>query len=388
MASRKFGLLAAVIVGAAVVAAVPALHGAASVHEVAYVSEEDGGISEIDLSTMKVINRVQPSDIAPRGLAVTFDGKYVITSNKNTSDIAVFSTPDLALVKRIHVGDSPEFIKINPSGDWLFATYEPSSRGGPPAVKGSAEGAAKGATGAGSKGATEGSAEQSAKGSTKPADKDDDENGPPAQVASFHIGDWKPGPVATAGQETEGIEFSSDGKRMLVANESQETIGIFDAATSKHLRDVDLKAYGIRPRGVKISPQGNSYAVTMESSGTLLTMDSNFNVVKSVATGAKPYGLTYDRAGKRIFVSAAVARKLQVFSADSLQLLAEVPTGQRCWHFTFTPDDSKILLACGRSGNIMVIDANAYKVVQTIDGFKLPWGIVTYPRSYGSLGLP
>jgi hypothetical protein len=27
-------------------------------------------------------------------------------------------------------------------------------------------------------------------------------------------------------------------------------------------------------------------------------------------------------------------------------------------------------------------------VVQTIDGFKLPWGIVTYPRSYGSLGLP
>jgi len=96
---------------------------------VAYVSEEDGGISEIDLSTLKVIRRVQPSDIAPRGLAVTFDGKYVITSNKNTSDMAVFSTPDLSLVKRIHVGESPEFIKINPAGDRLFATFEPSSGG-------------------------------------------------------------------------------------------------------------------------------------------------------------------------------------------------------------------------------------------------------------------
>ena len=83
-----------------------------------------------------------------------------------------------------------------------------------------------------------------------------------------------------------------------------------------------------------------------------------------------------------------MARKLQVFSADSLNLLAEVPTGQRCWHFTFTPDDSKILLACGRSGNVVVIDANSYKPLQTIEGFKLPWGIVTYPRSYGSLGLP
>src|ERR1035438_5941019 len=69
---------------------------------VAYVSEEEGGVSVIDLSTLKVIRRVQPSDIAPRGLAVTYDGRYIITSNKNTSDVAVFSTPRLSLVRRIH----------------------------------------------------------------------------------------------------------------------------------------------------------------------------------------------------------------------------------------------------------------------------------------------
>jgi YVTN family beta-propeller protein len=322
---------------------------------VAYVSEEEGGISVIDLNTLKVIRRVQPSDIEPRGLAVTFDGAYVITSNKNTRDLAIFSTPRLSLVKRMHIGDNPEFVKIDPAGDRLFATFEPTSHGGPP-------GAAKAG--------------------------DNDENGPPAQIASFRVGDWVAGPVSTAGQETEGLEFSRDGKLMLVANESQDTIGVFDEATGGHLRDVDLKAYGIRPRGVKVSPQGNGYAVTMEASGTLLTMDQNFNVIKSVPTAAKPYGLAFDRAGKRIFVSAALAGKLQVFSADSLQLLAEVPTGKRCWHFTFTPDDSRILLACGRSNNVVVIDANSYKPVQTIEGFKLPWGIVTYPRSYGSLGLP
>ena len=324
---------------------------------VAYVSEEEGGISVIDLSTLKVIRRVQPSDVAPRGLAVTLDGKYVITSNKNTSDGAIFSTPDLSLLRRIHIGESPEFIKINPAGDRLFATFEPSSEGGPP-------------------------------GAPKAKNDSHDENGPPAQIASFHIGDWVPGPTSTAGQETEGIEFSRDGKLMLVANESQETIGIFDEATGHHLRDLNLKAYGIRPRSVKVSPQGNEYAVTMESSGTLLTMDPSFKVINSVPTAAKPYGVAFDRAGKRIFVSAAQAGKLQVFSADSLQLLAEVPTGKRCWHFTFTPDDSRILLACGRSNNVVVIDASSYKLVGTIEGFKLPWGIVTYPRSYGSLGLP
>ena len=358
MSSRKTGYWFSAVMVAALAIALLWTHYLKVPTNVAYVSEEEGGISVIDLSTLKVIRRVQSSNIAPRGLAVTFDGRYVVTSNKNTSDVAVFSTPRLRLLRRIHIGDNPEFIKIDPAGDRIFATFEPSSEGGPP-------GAAK----------AEGNG-------------DDEENGPPAQIASFHIGDWAAGPVSIAGQETEGVEFSRDGKLMLVANESQENIGVFDAATGEHLRDVDLKSYGIRPRGVKVSPQGTGYAVTMETSGTLLTMDPNFNVIKSVPTAAKPYGLAFDRAGKRIFVSAALAGKLQVFSADSLQLLAEVPTGKRCWHFTFTPDDSRILLACGRSSNVVVIDVSSYKPVGTIEGFKLPWGIVTYPRSYGSLGLP
>ena len=382
MTSRISAILLAAIVLAAGAATLPWMHLAAATDEVAYVSEEEGGVSEINLSTMKVVRRVQLSGIEPRGLAITFDGKYVITSNKDTSDIAIFSTPQLELVKRIRIGDNPEFIKIDPSGSCLFATYEPSSQGGPPPAieptgKGTAKVAAKGDT-----------AEGKSKDKNDKEKDNDDESGPPAQIASFHVGDWTPGPVATAGQETEGIEFSRDGKQMLVANESQDTLGVFDEGTGKHIRDVDLKGYGIRPRGVKVSPDGNAYAVTMESSGTLVKLDSKLNVIKAVPTGAKPYGVSFDRAGKRIFVSAAMARKLQVFSADSLALLAEVPTGQRCWHFTFTPDDSKILLACGRSGNVVVVDANTYKPLQTIDGFKLPWGIVTYPRSYGSLGLP
>jgi DNA-binding beta-propeller fold protein YncE len=324
---------------------------------VAYVTEENGKIDQIDLATMKVTRSIQPPDVSPRGEGVTFDGKYLITADKDTSDIAVFSTPKLQLVLKRHVGDSPEFIKIDPAGDRVFTTFEPGSSGGPP--------------------------KENAAG-----DDDDDANEPPAQIATFHIGDWTPGPVSTAGQETEGLEFSPDGKYLLVANEAQNTIGIFDAATGAHIRDLNLKPYGLRPRDIKVSPHHTFYAVTMETSGTLLKLGMDFNVIKSVSTAAKPYGVSFDRSGKRIFVSAAMARKLQVFDADSLDLIAEVPTGRRCWHFTFTPDDSKILMACGRSNNIVIVDPNAYKQIGTIEGFQLPWGIVTYPRSYGSLGLP
>jgi DNA-binding beta-propeller fold protein YncE len=356
--SRKviLPLVVVLVLGAAAVGAFVWYRSMQPPTNVAYVTEENGKIDQIDLATMKITRSVQPADVNPRGEAVTFDGKYLITADQDTSDIAIFDTKKLELMEKKHIGDNPEFVKINPAGDRLYATFEPGSKGGPPK-----EGAA--------------------------ADEDD-ANEPPAQVANFHIGDWTQGPLITAGKETEGLEFSPDGKELLVANEAQNSIGIFDAATGAHIRDVDLKPYGLRPRGIKLSPHHDFYSVTMETSGTLAKLDLNFNVIKTVATAAKPYGESFDRAGKRIFVSAAAAGKMQVFDANSLSLIAEVPTGRRCWHFTFTPDDSRILIACGRSNNIVIVDPNAYTKVGTIEGLQLPWGIIAYPRAYGSLGLP
>ncbi len=326
---------------------------------VAYVTEENGKIDVIDLKSLTVVRSIQLDDLEPRGVGVTYDGKYLITADKDSADIAIFSTPKLQLIARAHTGDNPEFVKLNPAGTRVYSTFEPGSSGGPPKP-----------------------------GSPGGDDDDDDANEPPAQIASFDVGTWAAGPVATAGKETEGLEFSPDGKYLLVANEAQDNIQVFDAATGASVRIIDMKPYGIRPRDIKISPSHTFYSVTMEASGTLLKMDTNFNVLKSVSTAAKPYGESFDRAGRRIFVSAAMARKLQVFDADTLNLIAEVPIGKRCWHFTFTPDDSKILMACGRSNNIVIVDPNSYKQIGTIEGINLPWGIVTYPRAFGSLGLP
>ena len=323
---------------------------------VAYVSEEEGGVSVINLNTLEVTRRVHPPDVGPRGIGVTFDGKYLVTANKDTADASVFDTRGLRMVRRIKVGDNPEFVKLDPSGDRVFTSFEPGSSGGPPQ-----EGA---------------------------GDDEADENEPPSQVVSFRVQDWSRDRSFTAGKETEGLEFSADGKSLIVANEAQDNIEVYDIASGKSIRDIDVSAIGKRPRGIKRSPQGTGYAVTMEGSGTLAVLDQNFNLVRSTATAAKPYGVAFDREGRRIFVAAAAAKKLQVFAADSLQLLGEAAIGQRCWHFTFTPDDSKLLLACGRSNNVYVIDAKTYQPIKVLGGFQLPWGIVTYPRSYGSLGLP
>lgn len=79
---------------------------------------------------------------------------------------------------------------------------------------------------------------------------------------------------------------------------------------------------------------------------------------------------------------------LQVFDAKSFEKIKDIPTGDRCWHFTFTPDNEQILLACGKSDEIVVIDANKLEVTQRIANKGMPWGIVTYPKAFGSLDQP
>jgi DNA-binding beta-propeller fold protein YncE len=320
---------------------------------VAYVSEEGGQISVIDLNSFRLLRTIQPKDIAPRGISLAGDGRFVVTANKGTSDISVFDARSLRLIRRIQVGGNPEFIKIHPTEKWLFVSCEPVSASRPPGQSAASE-----------------------------------EDNATSQIVIVNTRDWSLGRRFAAGNETEGIEFSRDGRLLIVANEGQNTLSVFNIASGQHTREVDLASYGSRPRGVKLSPQGDAYAVTMEASGTLLLLDQNFKVTHSVATGAMPDGVAFDRQGQRVVVAAARAQKIQFFSTDTLQLVGEAPVGQRCWHFTFTPDDSQIWLACGRSNSVDVIDAVTYRPVRSLTGFLLPWGIVTYPRAYGSLDLP
>ncbi|MES2182728.1 MAG: hypothetical protein V4493_11605, partial [Pseudomonadota bacterium] len=87
----------------------------------------------------------------------------------------------------------------------------------------------------------------------------------------------------------------------------------------------------------------------------------------------------------RIFVAANKAKTLEVYDAKTYAKIKDIPTGNRCWHFTFTPDDKEVLLACGKSDAVFVIDAEKLEVTKQIEDKKMPWGVVTYPKSMGSL---
>ncbi|MBI5784279.1 MAG: beta-propeller fold lactonase family protein [Rhodocyclales bacterium] len=333
---------------------------AAADRGIAYVSNQKGNVATISLETFELGAEIDVGGGSPRGIGVTADGRLLVVAARDSGDLAVVDRASGRVVRRIAIGKNPEFVRVR--GSKAFVSFEPASESGPPPKPGSPE--------------------AEALRRQREADKAE-----PARIAVVDLAVGRKTAEIVGGMETEGIEFSADGRAIVVTNEADENLSVHDIASGKLLQKIDTKPYGHRPRGIKLAPDGRHYVVTLEHSNKLIVLDAKFKVVKIVATGDTPYGTAFSRDGARLYVALAKGKALQVFDGRSYERLAEYPLGDRCWHFTFTPDDSHVLAACGRSNEVVVIDAEG-RLVKRLADQKMPWGVVTYPKSVGSLDAP
>ena len=320
----------------------------------AYVTSQKGGVSVLDLNSMEIIEEINVGADFPRGIGITDDGKFLITANKADANLSIINL-ETKEVKNIDVGINPEFVRVNKGQ--VFVSTEPSSKGKPPE-----------------------------KGEMLHEEDDDDEDKIPAKVAVVDLKKGEKIREITAGPETEGIEFSKDGKQIIVTNEADNSITIHDYESGDLIKTFSTKPYGLRPRGIKVSPDGKFYVATLEFSDNFIVLDKEFNHVKTVKTGKSPYGISFNSKGDKLYVAAGRAKTLEVFDGKDFTKINELNTkGKRCWHFTFTPDNKNLMLACGRSDEVLLIDAETLSIKKRIPVAGIPWGIITYPKAIGSL---
>jgi len=333
---------------------------AATPENVAYVTNQGDGVTVIDLATMKTRQTLAVGK-DPRGVGITPDGRTLVTANQADEDVSVVDTATGKTIHRIAVGKNAEFVRVSPNGRFAYVTYEPSSSGKPP---GKDESAGK-----------SGKAKQ-------------EQAAEPAEIAVIDLSKFEVSARLPASPETEGMEFSPDGRELVVANEGDDTVVVYQLESGRAIKKIDISPYGKRPRGVKVSPDGSRFLVTLESSDNLLVLDSHYAVLKAVPTGKGPYGVAFAPGGATVWIAAARSEQIQVLDASTLAPIASIPVGKRCWHFSFTPDGQRVLVACGRSNALTVIDVAKRQAVSTLTGFDQPWGIVTYPKASGSLDAP
>jgi len=346
-----------------VCASAAALAPSASAASLAYVTNQGGGVDVIDLAALKTVRTIAVGK-DPRGIGITPDGRLLVTANQADADVSVIDTASGNTLHRIAVGKNAEFVRVSPNGLFAYVTYEPSSSGKPPAKA------------------------EAPKTGAKPAPAGHDEESTPAEIAVIDLAEFAVSARLPASLETEGMEFSPDGRNLIVANEGDDTVVVYDLQSKRAVKRIDVSPFGSRPRGVKVAPDGSAYLVTLENSDNFLVLDAHYDVLKAVPTGKGPYGVAFEPGGARVWIATSRSEQIQVLDARSFAPVASIPVGKRCWHFSFTPDGQKALVACGRSDAVTVIDVATRQAVATLTGFKQPWGIVTYPKSEGSLDAP
>ena len=121
------------------------------------------------------------------------------------------------------------------------------------------------------------------------------------------------------------------------------------------LKTIKAENYGLRPRGIKISPDGNFYIATLEHSDNYIVLDKEFNHVKTVDTkhdvsednlhkGKSPYGVSFSPSGDKLFVAASGGYKtrssLEVYDGKTFEKIKRITLPIDAFHLLFISVDN------------------------------------------------
>lgn len=184
------------------------------------------------------------------------------------------------------------------------------------------------------------------------------------------------------GHEPEGVRMSPNGKWALVTSETDSTVSIIDSSSLKVLKTVQV---GQRPRDVAFTPDSKTAYVSGEGDASLsrvpLPSGEPVTRVLQLSQKARPMGVVFDAAHKRIYVSTGRGGTVAVVQeeGDGGKLLKEIPVGARPWGIALSHDGRRLYTANGSSDDVTIIDTSSLSVVKKVPVGKGPWGVVVGP---------
>jgi YVTN family beta-propeller protein len=316
----------------------------------AYVSNEDGeSVTVLDSHNGSVIATVAVGK-RPRGLKLNHDGSilYVAVSglpkcpptvpdeecaklkrDLTVDGIATIDTRTLRLTGLLKSGSDPEQFDITRDGKRLFVSNEDA-----------------------------------------------------AQVTVLDTGSGAIVGTIPIGHEPEGVRVSPNGKWVLVTSETDSTVSIIDSGTLKVLK---TSRVGMRPRDMAFTPDSKTAFVSGEGDGSLsrvpLPAGEPVSRVVQLPQKARPMGVVFDAAGKRIYMSTGRGGTVAVIQVapGGEKLLKEIPVGARPWGIALSQDGKRLYTANGPSNDVTIVDTSSLSVLKKVPVGKGPWGVVLGP---------
>lgn len=120
--------------------------------------------------------------------------------------------------------------------------------------------------------------------------------------------------------------------------------------------------------------------VTNEKDDTISVIDvETRQVVRTIETGERPRGITFNSDGSRLYICASDSDAVQVMDPATGEILHDLPSGDDPEQFVLAPDDRHLWIANEDDAVTTVVDVETRKVVAQINVGIEPEGMAVSP---------
>ncbi len=205
--------------------------------------------------------------------------------------------------------------------------------------------------------------------------------------------------VFYAGQRPRGIRLSDDGESLIVAvsgsprggpnvdesklpppDRSKDGIAVVDLAT----KEVRRLPGGSDPESFDISGDGKRVYVSNEDAGTATVVDvPSGEIVATVKVGEEPEGVETNPDGSEVWVTSEEEGTVTVINTATNTVVATIKVAKRPRSVAFTIDGNKAYVPAELDSAVMVVDAKEHRVLKKIQipgAGAKPMGSVVSPN--------
>jgi YVTN family beta-propeller protein len=185
------------------------------------------------------------------------------------------------------------------------------------------------------------------------------------------------------GKRPRGLKVSPDGQRLYVAlsgsprggpnvdesklpppDRNEDGIGVIDLESGAVHARLSS---GNDPETVDASPDGRYLAVANEDSAQLSLIDASSGaLVARVAVGVEPEGVRFSPDGRFVYVTSEANDRIDVVDVAAQRVLTSIPTGKRPRNVLFSPDGERAYVSCELAGRVDVLDARSHRALASI----------------------
>jgi PQQ-dependent catabolism-associated beta-propeller protein len=182
------------------------------------------------------------------------------------------------------------------------------------------------------------------------------------------------------GPEPEGVGVSPDGKLVVATSEVANLAHFIDAMSGKLLDSVPV---GSRPRFVLFLDRGKDVWVSSEQRGTITIFDAATHRIVRIIDLTKSFDIPEPvqaiemratRDEKRVFVAMGRSNRVAEIDPATDAVVRSFATGERTWGIGLSPDETRLYAASGLSGTLTIVDIVHNKMLKTVVLGGRPWG--------------